>query len=297
MLREVIELAGIYAALSHPRTDDKLAAHYQTATECCRRATPPPREPERPISLLAAAVPVTANLDVAIHALHVLPPTDNAGGVDLQLIQRIREDSAFALNQCQRALELDGRSHGYRAGEWWPTVRDVANAITTAPRPDQEPPSIVSCEGRRRLASASDRRPRPRRRGLSRGDLRNPRPAACPLVVRRHCAAAGEQRRRPALTRDPQRPWIIIAQRHQTVALEDGASFTKWGSDLYPRAIHRSRSNPGPRRRARSFAGHATPTELDDRTGCRGRSSGAALSRRAGDRRVRLSPATAAARD
>lgn len=58
--------------------------------------------------------------------------------------QRIRDDSAVALNLCERALELDGRSHGYRTVEWRPTVHDVANAITAAPQLDREPPSIVS---------------------------------------------------------------------------------------------------------------------------------------------------------
>ena len=144
MLREVIDLAGTYAALPHLLTEDQLAAQYRTATERGRRAGADPHEPERPISLLAAGVPVAANLDVAIHALHVIPPTA-AAGVDLQLAQRIREDSAVALNLCERALELDGRSHGYRAVEWRPTVHDVANAITAAPRLDREPPSIVSC--------------------------------------------------------------------------------------------------------------------------------------------------------
>ena len=51
MLREVIDLAGIYAALSHPLTEEQLAAQYRTATERGRRAAtgfPRTRAPDLP---------------------------------------------------------------------------------------------------------------------------------------------------------------------------------------------------------------------------------------------------------
>lgn len=34
---------------------------------------------------------------------------------------------------------------------------------------------------------------------------------------------------------DRDRPWIILAQRHETVVLEDETSFTEWASRRYPR--------------------------------------------------------------
>ena len=34
---------------------------------------------------------------------------------------------------------------------------------------------------------------------------------------------------------DPDRPWIILDQRHETIALEDETSFTEWASQHYPR--------------------------------------------------------------
>ena len=34
---------------------------------------------------------------------------------------------------------------------------------------------------------------------------------------------------------DPDRPWIVIAQRHDTVTLDEATSFTEWASRRYPR--------------------------------------------------------------
>lgn len=34
---------------------------------------------------------------------------------------------------------------------------------------------------------------------------------------------------------DPDRPWIVRDQRHETVQLEDDASFCKWAASRYPR--------------------------------------------------------------
>ncbi len=56
---------------------------------------------------------------------------------------------------------------------------------------------------------------------------------------------------------DPQRPWIIVAQRHETVALEDGASFTEWASDQYPR--ERFTVDLDPRTHAPDTFRHLTP--------------------------------------
>ncbi len=145
MLRAVTDLTRVYDVLSGPLTREQLDRQYLTARDRGRRASGPvPDEPGRPISRLAAAVPVAANLYVAVHALHVLPPTGSAG-IDLHLVELIHEDAGVALCLCDRALELDGSSHGYLATEWRPTVHDVATAIITAARVDDEPPSIVSC--------------------------------------------------------------------------------------------------------------------------------------------------------
>lgn len=144
MLRAVIDLAATYDRLSRPADPDVVSAHHRTASERGRHArTPLCDEPDRPISLLAAAVPAAANLDVAVHALHVLPPTTT--DADRQLSARIRQDAATAIHLCERALELDGTAHGYRAAEWHPIVYDIATEITTSAKLDREPPSIVSC--------------------------------------------------------------------------------------------------------------------------------------------------------
>ncbi|MGO9790972.1 MAG: hypothetical protein ACLP8S_16195, partial [Solirubrobacteraceae bacterium] len=42
-----------------------------------------------------------------------------------------------------QTLELDGRSHGYSADEWLPTVYDITASLLEASRLTREPPSPV----------------------------------------------------------------------------------------------------------------------------------------------------------
>lgn len=34
---------------------------------------------------------------------------------------------------------------------------------------------------------------------------------------------------------NPNRPWLVTDQRHETVELEDSTSFTEWAGSRYPR--------------------------------------------------------------
>jgi hypothetical protein len=34
---------------------------------------------------------------------------------------------------------------------------------------------------------------------------------------------------------DPDRPWLVTDQRHETIELEDDTSFTEWAAGRYPR--------------------------------------------------------------
>ena len=98
--------------------------------------------PERPIVLLATAIPSAATVSVAIHVLHALPDGVQ-GNLTGQLLDTAGTNAADALRRCHRALELDGLTHSYTADEWLPVIYDIAGPLLESSHPDQEPPSLV----------------------------------------------------------------------------------------------------------------------------------------------------------
>ena len=114
--------------------------------------SPPPRRaaaqrvqhavPERPIALLATAIPSAATLSVAIHLVHALPDSAQAKLAG-ELLDTAEINAADALHRCHRALELDGHAHDYTADEWLPVIYDAAAPLLESSRLDQEPPSLV----------------------------------------------------------------------------------------------------------------------------------------------------------
>jgi hypothetical protein len=96
-----------------------------------------------PIGLLATAIPPSTNLSIAIHVLHVLPG-DAQRELSEQLLATARENAAAILHRCHRALEVDGRGHGYTPEDWLPLVYSTAGTLLESVRLDCEPPSIVS---------------------------------------------------------------------------------------------------------------------------------------------------------
>jgi hypothetical protein len=140
----VIDLAQAYRDLGRPWTHEELAARYAAAK---RRGEQLLSETtaialQRPIALLATAIPSADTLSVAIHLVHALPDGAHAklaGG----LLDTAETNAADALRRCHRALELDGHAHGYTAEEWLPVIYDAAAPLLESSRPDQEPPSLV----------------------------------------------------------------------------------------------------------------------------------------------------------
>jgi hypothetical protein len=138
------DLTAAYNRLARGWTHEQLANRYSDAK---RRGE---RLPERhqdhlirgPIAMLASAVPACASLSVAIHVIHVLPPT---GALPLrhQLLRNAENNSAVALYRCHQALELDGQAHEYSAEEWLPAVYDTAAPLLETARLNREPPSLV----------------------------------------------------------------------------------------------------------------------------------------------------------
>jgi hypothetical protein len=139
----VNDLHEIYRDLATPRSGEEVADGYRSAQHRGERPGDiPGREPSRPISVLATAIPPSATASTAIHTLHVLPQA-----VDDELPRRLleiaRRNAADALHRCHQALELDGADHGYTVEEWLPTVYSIAGALLQSARLDTEPPTLV----------------------------------------------------------------------------------------------------------------------------------------------------------
>ena len=182
----VIDLSQTYRHLGRPWTHEELAVRYLAAdARGLLLGEAADAIPERPIALLATAIPSTATLSVAMHLLHALPDSvqDKLRG---ELLDTAETNAADALHRCHRALELDGDAHGYTADEWLPVIYDIAGPLLESSRLDQEPPSVVRRDpGGGALALKLDRLPR---RGLSRdpgGPRRHARSPAGRVRVRR----------------------------------------------------------------------------------------------------------------
>ena len=140
----MVDLGATYERLARFWSRQELAGIYSDANrEGKERLRPQPHTaPDRPVTLLAAAIPPLTNLSVAINVLHMLPP-----GLDDELphhlLATIATDAADALHRCHLALDLDGRTHSYTTDEWLPVVCDIAAALLQSSRVDQEPPTIV----------------------------------------------------------------------------------------------------------------------------------------------------------
>jgi hypothetical protein len=140
----VIDLAQTYRHIGRAWTHEQLAVRYAAANRRGEQLLSDATDiaPERPIALLATALPSAATLSVAIHLVHALPDGAQATLAD-ELLATAETNAADALHRCHRALELDGHAHGYTADEWLPVIYDAAAPLLESARPDQEPPSLV----------------------------------------------------------------------------------------------------------------------------------------------------------
>lgn len=139
----MIDLSQIYRHLARAWTENELAVRYAAAN---RRGEQLVREalgavPERPIALLASAIPSAATLSVAAHLVHVLP--DARAKLADELLATTETNATDALHRCHRALELDGLTHSYTADEWLPVIHDIAGPLLESSRLSPEPPSLV----------------------------------------------------------------------------------------------------------------------------------------------------------
>ena len=143
--RPMSNLSAAYDRIARPWTHQQLGDRYREA-ERCGRQLPESEESDqiqRPVAMLATAVPACAALSVAIHVIHVLPDPAYTG-LRNQLLGNAETNAAVALHRCHQALELDSRAHGYTAAEWLPAVYDVAAPLLESAHLNSDPPSIVA---------------------------------------------------------------------------------------------------------------------------------------------------------
>jgi len=149
-------LEAVYRQLARPWPADELAQRYEAAYERGARDLPAGEEPpERPIMLLATAIPRLISLAVAANILHLLPPTTHDDSVVAEeLIATIDATATGSLHRCHLALQSDGESRGYDAHEWLPLAYDqAADSLEHASGAADPPPAIDHAQQAGRFAA------------------------------------------------------------------------------------------------------------------------------------------------
>jgi hypothetical protein len=148
---------AIYRQLARRWPADELAERYHAAYERGVRDLPASEDPpERPITLLATAIPRLISLAVAANVLHLLPTTTSHGGATVaeELIETIDTTATGSLHRCHLALQADGESRGYDANGWLPlTYEQTADWLQHASATADPPPAIEHAQQAGRFAA------------------------------------------------------------------------------------------------------------------------------------------------
>ena len=141
----MISLDAVYRQLARPWPTAELAERYQAAYERGAGDLPAGEEPpERPITLLATAIPRLISLAVATNVLHLLPPATQRGeDVAGELIATIDATATGALHRSHLALQSHGQSRGYDADAWLPLAYEQAADWLQHASAAADPPSLI----------------------------------------------------------------------------------------------------------------------------------------------------------
>lgn len=139
-------LDATYRGLARRWGPDELAERYR-ATLLRGASDLPPGEPppDRPVALLATAVPRLISLAVAANVLHILPSAaTGAAALADELLSTIAQTAAASLHRCHLALDATGQDTGAdTAEEWLPFIYDEAAHHLASLSLTADPPSLI----------------------------------------------------------------------------------------------------------------------------------------------------------
>ena len=142
--RFVRSLEVIYRDLARPWPVDELAACYQAADE--RGASDMPAgetPPDRPITLVATAIPRLISLAVAANVLHILPAAVLDAAIGNDVLGTLDLTAAGSLHRCHQALEAHAHAQGYDADEWLPLAYEQAADWLEHASAAVDPPALI----------------------------------------------------------------------------------------------------------------------------------------------------------
>jgi hypothetical protein len=140
----VSRLDATYRRLARPWPADELGERYHAAYARGASDLPagePP--PDRPVALLATAVPRLITLAVAANVLHVLPAAAQRAPIADDLLSTLDLTAAGSLHRCHLALEADANARDYQAEDWLPLVYGEATQALLDASPTADPPSLI----------------------------------------------------------------------------------------------------------------------------------------------------------
>jgi hypothetical protein len=142
----VNSLDQTYRSLARRWRPDELAERYHAAYLRGASDLPPGEPPpDRPLALLATAVPRLISLAVAANVLHILPnATTGRAALAGDLLSTIDQTAAGSLHRCHLALDATGQGSGTdTVEEWLPYIYDNAAHHLAALSPTTDPPSLI----------------------------------------------------------------------------------------------------------------------------------------------------------
>ena len=144
--QSVSRLDATYRRLARSWPVDELAARYRAAHLRGASDLPPGEPPpDRPLALLATAVPRLISLAVAANVLHILPTAATGrAAIAGELLSTIDMTATGSLHRCHLALDASGQDTGVdTAEEWMPYIYDEAAHALHSFSPRADPPSLI----------------------------------------------------------------------------------------------------------------------------------------------------------
>lgn len=142
----MISLDATYHDLARSWQSEELAERYRASL--LRGASDVPSgepPPDRPVAVLATAIPRLISLAVAANVLHTLPRA-TTGGAALadELLSTVDQTAAGSLHRCHVALDAAGHeTSAHTVEEWLPYIYEEAAHHLRAISPTADPPSLI----------------------------------------------------------------------------------------------------------------------------------------------------------